>query len=685
MSDEEIREVLDLGAQDLDVGAPLDAQEIWAEGRRSRTRGHAWGAGLAAAAAAAGVVALVWAQGLGGGAPTLLPAEDTSGPTGVDSPVPTDPVATDEGARGEPYLAVFHRAETEPPEQLSGSSDTATLEDLQGTWHGPEGEMFVFDGDQFTASHAGCTLEKRTIEIAPDGRLSKVGPWDATEDEGTCTQEERPSIPWKPAINAEPLLSLDGETLLVSGLDGTTEEPRVPASLTLGAADEAGFIWEDRAPQGDGTPLTLGDGFQLMVSGDAEDITLHSIRDLNLESPGLCGQVMVSSLRSDGILLAGEAAPWPICTEGEDALPPVAPPPFVVPLLQSGPTVDFNNGTMVINGTIPASHAGQTMPPPDDATSTSESPDDGSADPTEGETGTEAPTYRDDIPLVVGTPKVIVMSEGEWAPSGELTPLTEEAATGRRWLPVTTESEPPEVGLDPSGERGLSFDGTTWGIRDCGIDIRVRGGLQAGLLTTNGEPEVVPDPDPGAACVFPLTPEDWEAILTGETYLATDGDVLVIRARLGDVQLEPVGMALLPEGVEDPRGGETPPVERPTLEAGLTELPAHLAAEMNVSSVRDAQPSHDTTLSLNDGEVAVGVGCAEPLRGPAWFSSVGPQESDRQLTSALPDDPGCTGDAAADAELWRQMLAHGLFLHRFGDYVILSGWADPALAPLVTP
>jgi len=147
-----------------------------------------------------------------------------------------------------------------------------------------------------------------------------------------------------------------------------------------------------------------------------------------------------------------------------------------------------------------------------------------------------------------------------------------------------------------------------------------------------------------------------------------------------------VGMAFLADGDDDPQGGPTAPVTLEDLAAGLVEVSGDVAVQdVGVSDVRDPQPGHATRLSVEDGVVSIDVGCAEPLRGPAWFSHVGPEDTAWQLTAALPTEPDCAGAAADDAELWRQLLAHGAFLHRFGDYVIVDVWADPELAPTVEP
>lgn len=704
MSDDEIRDLLDLGVQDPGPREELSAEQLWSAGRRQRNRGRAWLGGLGAAAAAASILGIVWAQGLAGGDAAPQPADETP------DTIPGPTVEVDTGARGEPFFVRFESPFAEHAEQLSGASRPATLEDLQGRWNGPYGELFGFDGDTFTVDTGAPCHEggSQQVEVSSEGRLLVLDgiAWEVMD----CSPGEEERTVWRDALQQDPMLSLDGGTLIISGLDGTTDEPRVPVALTLETVDETGFVWAD-APSNTGvTPITLGPDVLLTTTGtgDGTDIALDSILEVGLDEhpgaaaaardgerdpagyPSTCPLEMESSLRSDGVLLAGAPAPFLACDENSDAyLPPAEPSPAVVALLRSGPTVGFDGELMIISGTIPESLLDATAPPVDDAP-TSEALE--STDPTEGETGSETPTYRDDIPLVVGTPRVIVMSEGGWAPTGELTPLTEETATGKRWLPVTTESDPPEVGADPNGDRGLSFDGTTWRIRDACIDIRVRGGLQDGVLTTTGEPEVVPDPDPGAGCIMPLTPEEWEALLTGEPRLSTDGDILVISGGGDDAQLSPVGMAFVAEGTDDPQGGPTAPVTVEDLATGLVEVPGDTAAgDVGVSDVRDLQPDHAARLSLDDGTLSVEVGCEDALRGPAWFAQVGPDEADRQLIAALPagtapgqpagTPPGCSGAAAVEAELWRQLLAHGVFLHHYGEYVILDGWADPALAP----
>lgn len=679
MSDEEIRDLLDLGVEDLELGPRIEAGDTWSAGRRIRTR-RSWGVGLGAVAAAATIVGVVWSQGLGGDVAPQPPADGTlTGPTLLGTPTDTEPTTETESteSRGEPFFAQFERDGSQAPSPLSGASEPATLEDLQGTWRGPHDETFTINGTTLTVDtgppcHDGGP---HTVELTADGRLVllETDGWEVME----CSADAEGRTDWRSALRQEPLFSLDGETLLISGLDGTTEETRVPASLTVEAVDEAGLVWEDSAPQGEGAhqeeggSLALGEDFQLMASGDAEDLTLHSISDLNLESPGLCGQVLVSSLRSDGVLLAGAPEPWPVCTEGEDALPPAEPSPTVVALLRGSPTVAFEDGTMTISGTVPQSlQDSPTTRPPDDDSATSEPPEEG---------GQEHPVSGD-LPESADAPQVAVLSEGEWAPTGQLAPLTAEEATGRRWLPVSTLSGSPEVGIDPNGDRGLSFDGSSWRIRDCGVDITVAGGMEDGVLVTAGAPVVVPDPDPGATCTGPLMSDHWGNILTGEPRVSTDGQILVISGVTGPVAVEPAGLALAPEGLQAPQGGPTTVVTAEDLAAGLQEVPGDTAAQdVGVSDVRDPQPEHATTLSLEGGVVTVDVGCAEPLQGPAWFSHVGPAEVNWQLTAALPGAPECDGAAAQDAELWRQMLAQGAFLHHFGDYVIVDSTADPAL------
>ncbi|USQ79684.1 hypothetical protein [Ornithinimicrobium faecis] len=678
MSDEEIRDLLDLGAADYEFGPPIEADETWAAGRRSHTR-RSWGVGLGAVAAAAAVVGVVWTQGLGGGEDTPPPPQPADGT--LTGPVPT---LTDTGAepRGEPFFAQFEKAGNEAPAQLSGASEPATLADLQGTWIGPEGEEFTFDGEQLNAVSSACHSNAGTVELTPEGRLRPVSSWDATVANGNCPQEAA-MPPWGPALHQGPFVSLDDETLMISGLDGTTAEPRVQVALTLGQVDETGFNWAD-VPSATGvTPITLGHDFALSLSGD-DDETLGSINLVRLEeipgiaaaaqdpeievigSPGTCPQVMESSLRTDDVLLAGPPRPMPACADGSAAfLPPSEPPPAAVALLRSGPTISLDDDTLVISGTIPESLVDQATPPSDATAPTSEPPN---------EEGAEDPPVSGDLPESSGPSVLVVMSEGAWEPTGELTPLTDRQAVDQRWLPVTTDSEPPEVGLDPSGDRGLSFDGTTWRIRDCGIDISMDGAIENGRLLTRGEPVVVPDPDPGAACTFPLTADDWVGILTGEPMLSTDSEILVIEGTVEDSFQVPVGMALLPAGVTDPTVGPVTTVTPEDLAAGLTEAPAD---DIGVSDVRDPQPEHATTLSMQDHVVTVDVGCDEPLRGPAWFTHVGPEEFNWQLVAALGNDPDCAGPAAADAQLWRQMLAEGVFLHHSGDYVILDSMAEP--------
>lgn len=681
MSDEEIRDLLDLGVQEPNAGEAMTVEQLWTAGRRQRNRGRAWLGGLGAAAAAASILGIVWAQGFAGGdASPPPPAGTIPAPTvGVDS------------ARGEPFFAQFDRAGVEPAEELSGVSVPATLEDLQGTWKGPEGEEFTFTGDQLRAVSSACHSNTGTIELTPEGRLRPVGAWDASVAAGFCPEEET-MTPWGPALHQQPLVSLDGESLIVSGLDGTTNEPRVQVALTLGQVDETGFTWASVPTATDVTPITLGNDFALLLSG-GDDGTLGSVNLVMLDGrpgiaaaaqnpdiefigyPGTCPQVMESSLRTDGVLLAGPPRPMPACAKGSDAfLPPTEPPPAAVALLRGGPTLDLEGDTLVISGMIPESLLAEPAPPIDGTTPTS-GPED--------EVG-ETATGTISLPNALGSSTVVVMSEGGWDPSGVLTPLTDEEASDGHWLPVDTQAVPPIVGDDVGGERGLTFDGTHWRFRDCGIDVTVPGRLEDSVLMATGDPVVVPNPDPGAACVFPgLMPDEWAAVLTSQPRLSTDGSILVLVGRTDDGPLEPVGMALLGGEVADPSGGPTRAVSAEELAVGLIEVPQRVAVQdIGVSDHLDLQPEHATTLSIRDGIVSIDVGCPEPLRGPAWLSPIGPEDR-WQLTAALPQEPDCAGDgtpqaAAGEAELWRQMLAQGAYLHRFGDYVIVDAVVDAA-------
>lgn len=687
MSDDEIRDLLDRGVQDPDASEELTAEQLWSAGRRRRTRGRAWIGGLGAAAAAASILGVVWAQGLAGGDAAPPPADKT--PNAFPGPT----VGVDGGARGEPFFARFESADSEPAAQLSGVSRPATLDDLQGTWHGPDTEVFVFEGNEFTATLGGCSVQRRTVALTPESRLRTVGPWEGADDVGECLPEQ-PLIPWGPALNEEPLLSLDGGTLVISGLDGTTEEPRIPVALTLAstAPFDSPSVWRDTSAQTGLTPIALGEDVELTVVGTTQDAALSRQEDSNLFVSGIgaltmrqqdrCDLGFTTSLRSDGVLLAGDARPLPECSTGTRALPAAAPSEAALHLLRSGPTLGVEGASMVIRGTVPESLLGSISPPVDHAP-TSEPPE--SAAPTEDATGTETPTSRDDMPLVVGTPTVVVMSEGEWAPSGELTPLTAEKAVDRRWLMVEVTGGTGVVS-EPLSDYGLTFDESALRVRECSVDVTVPGDLRDGVFVATGEPAIVEDPDPWADCPVPVYTDEWVQILTAEPRMSTDGRILVVAGHVGDQQLEPLGLALLPEGADRPVGGPTTPVTQEDLTGGLSEVPARQAVDaVGVSDVRDPQPAHATRLSVADGVVTVDVGCTEPLRGPAWYSQMGPDDADWQLTAVLPDEPDCQGAASDDARMWRQLLAHGAFLHRFGDYVIVDSWVDPRVTPAVSP
>lgn len=321
---------------------------------------------------------------------------------------------------------------------------------------------------------------------------------------------------------------------------------------------------------------------------------------------------------------------------------------------------------MVITGTVRESLLDQATAPPADTTATSEPP----------EAGGEDPPVSGDQPVMVGTPQLILMSEGRWEPTGELTPLTAEETEGRRWFQVEDDRPGPTLPGGPG--YGLDFDGSSVHVRFCGVDVTVAGSVQDGLFRDSGGVDVVDDPDPGIDCPSLLAPTEWVQVLTNEPRMSTDGEILVISGGVGDVQLEPVSMAMSLQGTPtstDPIGLRLTPE---ALAMGLAELPESEALSEGLDDVRDPQPEHTTILSVEDGVVRVDVGCSEPLQGPVWYSHVGPEDVHWQLTAALPEAPDCAGSAAADAELWRQMLAHGVFLFPFEGNRIVDSWAEPA-------
>ena len=257
MSDDEIRDLLDLGVQEPAGGDALSAEQLWSAGRRQRNRGRAWLGGLGAAAAAASLLGIVWAQGLAGGDAAPPPSDET--PDTMPSPSPT--VDGGEDARGEPFFARFESADSEPAAQLSGASRPATLEDLQGTWHGPFGELFGFDGDTFTVDTGAPCHEggSQQVEVSPEGRLLVADgiAWEQVD----CSADDEGRVGWRYALQQEPLLSMDGGTLIISGLDGTSDDPRVPVALTLASSEpfDSPSVWRDTSAQTGVSPIELGE------------------------------------------------------------------------------------------------------------------------------------------------------------------------------------------------------------------------------------------------------------------------------------------------------------------------------------------------------------------------------------------------------------------------------------------
>lgn len=205
MSDEEIRELLDVGVRDLELGAPLDAEELQHQGVQRRRR-HRVAAGLAGFAAAVMVGALVWAYLPSDGEASIAPAD---GPVADTFEVPT--YEWDEGG-GDDALVSGTLAFTDAgcPLLVFGESSTALfLPNATGVTYDngvrgvvdAQGRVYATEGQ--TMEYAGGWQEPITDEFAAswDALCGDTPARDAVYVNEVAAQEPLTEVPPQPAAD----------------------------------------------------------------------------------------------------------------------------------------------------------------------------------------------------------------------------------------------------------------------------------------------------------------------------------------------------------------------------------------------------------------------------------------------------------------------------------------------------
>lgn len=344
------------------------AETAWAQAHRRQHRTVALGLGGAGMAAATVVTAVALGGGLG---PSPTPA-----PADPDSVAQVDPV-------GEPVLIALSADGAAPIP--SGAAVAATPEDVAGrawqvsplvAWSSQIGDprlvqsttpvTLTFDADRFVV-RAPCVQMSAAGEVAAGGRIVTTGEWDVHPDPdpgADCVRDPAEDVAaWQRFFAQQPLLSLDGETLLVSGFTGAPDRPElIPVSVHLlrddtgpaGLSGMAAYLgdWADDddavGPTGS-TPMLLGRGLYLRIDrlGPGLKVGLRGA----CEDDGLSA----TWLREDGLLLGGGLASsegascWPPLT-GADAQAFSATAELLHPLLGSGPWLDLDGDRLTITG-----------------------------------------------------------------------------------------------------------------------------------------------------------------------------------------------------------------------------------------------------------------------------------------------------------------------------------------------
>lgn len=159
---------------------------------------------------------------------------------------------------------------------------------------------------------------------------------------------------------------------------------------------------------------------------------------------------------------------------------------------------------------------------------------------------------------VVPFPAVIVLGpDGRGAPGPDPEAMDADDLVGTTWRVLD-----PAAGMEPYYAdsdlfASLTFDGSRWAVRDCGLDLSAPGTAGEQVRIT-GEWELGPDPDPGAACASAANSGGWVDFMGGHPWISRSGQTLVLsRDALGDSWAPddllpvPVGLTSVPLDVRE--------------------------------------------------------------------------------------------------------------------------------------
>lgn len=358
MTRETVRQILDRGVDDV---RESDVEQLighaWSSARVSRRRRAAWGGAAVAGLAAATLAAVVWGPGLIGGGVMVTP----------------EPAQTRDGTslQGEPYAVLFARqgAADQPRGStpygtwvpVSGSAEPASTETVQGTWTGEHGEAIEIDGDSLTLT-SGCDAVSAMVTLNGAGQLT-ADTWQVTAGDGPNCAVGQTAVPsWSAALANSPLLSLDGDVLILSGFDGQPSGADwSPASMTLRIDQEGRSITAD--PVEEDEALTLAEGQFLIFSGAWDDDGVTNVVEVSVADEGGCPQQNATTLRSDGVLLLlKDQGHFSGCDPTQEPYP-VEVDPAVRALLASHPTLAIKGDQMTITGSAPTTRLGSPQSP----------------------------------------------------------------------------------------------------------------------------------------------------------------------------------------------------------------------------------------------------------------------------------------------------------------------------------
>lgn len=354
MTRETVRQILDRGVDDV---RESDVEQVighaWSSARVGRMRRAAWGGAAVAGLAAATLAAVVWGPGLIGGEVMVTPGHRGDGTS----------------LQGEPYAVLFagqgasDQAGGNAPYgtwvPVSGSAEPASTETVQGTWTGEHGETIEIDGDILTLT-SGCDSVSAMVALDGAGQLS-ADTWQVTAGDGPDCAVGQTAVPsWSAALQNGPLLSLDGDVLIVSGFDGQgTGTDWSPASITLRMDQER--RWRTADPVGEDEALTLAEGQFLTLSGAWDDDGVTNVVEVSVADEGGCPQQNATTMRSDGVLLLlKDQGHFSGCGPTQQ---PVQVDPAVHALLASHPTLAIKGDQMTITGTAPTTRLGSPQSP----------------------------------------------------------------------------------------------------------------------------------------------------------------------------------------------------------------------------------------------------------------------------------------------------------------------------------